>query len=826
MLTAKKGPTRLDRNNTNFSLQLFEHFKNTTWDNKYSFLKYYQNIIRSFINDVDTTARGLLVTVQMGLGKSILAISVAMDQLPTGRQPIILLTKSLQANMRGSIHKYVNLRKVDDPNFALGSLTPVELDKWIEKNFSFVSMNASNMLAQMNKATDKGSAVEFDTMMEHKFGEILKMGSLDGKLLIVDEAHNFFRAITNGSKNSQGLYDMIMKAKNLKILFLTGTPIGNDAFELAPCFNMLAGQEPIFPESYKEFRKLYVDEVTGRIKNKTKFQNRIMGLVSYVSHTSEPGKAFGVKPPATKAEFPEELPAEVVRVNMSPEQYVVYQLARDKEKEEGQSSSGPGGKPRFNEAAPLTKPKSKAASTYRVKSRQLSNYCPPPAYRGKNVDINTIPADKFESPKYTEAVKIIDSRPGQLGLMYSQFVGLGGLGSFAKYLEANGWQQYKLPSSRIGGADDGPGLPPVDQLLRDISDEASSADDTTWWGGDETYAIEDEMKITFRYGESVSDDNIILDVLSNEIPIGHFVIDYSSGPGKIVSEHLNDNENSDIIRQMVVDIIGAVGRPAFKKSVRGGAIDASEASPSQRRGPRTFAVISGEVSAEDRTLLQDIFNREDNKNGGIIDLLLISSTGAEGLDLHNGRYVIILEPYWNWGRIMQIIFRFVRNDSHATLPADQKNVQPYILLAVPPATEKLSDGTYPATTDTELYEESVTNQITIDSFNEALREVSIECMVNAETYCRKCNPTNTPLFTADPARDVRAADPCTAITEVKITAEEILVDGEQYAFVKDPDHIYEYRVFKFDPAIDGFRPLPEANPAYAKIVAAILSQSM
>jgi len=43
-----------------------------------------------------------------------------------------------------------------------------------------------------------------------------KGGTLDDCLLIVDEAHNLFNAITNGSKNAVGLYDLILKAKNLK----------------------------------------------------------------------------------------------------------------------------------------------------------------------------------------------------------------------------------------------------------------------------------------------------------------------------------------------------------------------------------------------------------------------------------------------------------------------------------------------------------------------------------------------------------------------------------------------------------------------------------
>lgn len=141
---------KLNRNSTSFALQLTEYFKNVKWGDEYSFLKYYQNIVRSFINDVEIDSRGLLVRHNMGLGKSILGISIAIDQINT-RPPIMLLTKSLQGNMRDAIAKYFVLRAKVEPEWALGRLTGAALDEWIDANFSFVSMNAGNMLKQMEK---------------------------------------------------------------------------------------------------------------------------------------------------------------------------------------------------------------------------------------------------------------------------------------------------------------------------------------------------------------------------------------------------------------------------------------------------------------------------------------------------------------------------------------------------------------------------------------------------------------------------------------------------------------------------------------------------
>ncbi len=814
---------KLDRNNTNFTAQLFEYFKNATWAHEYDFLKYYQNLVRIYSNDVELNSRGMLIYHGMGLGKSILAVAIAIDMI-NERQPIVLLTKSLQENMRGAIHKYVELRKSMDPNYHLGRFNTAELNTWIDANFSFVSMNASNMLKQMSKAAEGRSNDEFDAILEKKFGEVLKLSSLDGKLLIVDEAQNLFRAITNGSANAHGLYDMVMKAKNLKIAFFTGTPISNDPFELVPCFNMLAKGRPLFPEDYRDFDKMFVDKVNGRIKNKEKFQNRIMGLVSHVSHLSKPGFALGYDDSATKAEFPTEFPIIVEYCNMDPDQYVMYQLARDKEMAEGST-----GKFTVRADTPsMTKPKSGASSTYRVKSRQLSNYCPPVGA----TSLTTIPT--IHSPKFEKLLQNVNKHPNRIGIVYSQFTGIGGLASLAKYLEQNNWVQISVSGSKkdpetaihdlekqsienfaqgeLDEYDDaailgsGPAMPTVDEILGGIERELISVGNN-WLGGG---FLESEF-----IGETGNTDDIIQ---YDQPPT--FDKQYAGcGPQFSDDDIWNpvDNTATNVSTAVLNFEIEAEGL------ARGGV-----ASDPTNREPKTnktkkFAVISGEVSVEDRARIKDINNDPNNAHGGILDLILLSSTGAEGLDLKNIGHAHSLEPYWNWGRILQFNARANRSDSHVNMPEDEKTVQPYIYLAIPPESEKITVigtqlTTYPPTTDTELYNDSITLQITVDSFLVALQESCIECIVNGEKYCRTCNPTGVALYTDDVERDIRAADPCTAFREEKIKAEEIKIGDDTYYYVKNPKALFDYDIFKFDKEINGYRQLRESDPLFTAII--------
>ena len=207
-------------------------------------------------------------------------------------------------------------------------------------------------------------------------------------------------------------------------------------------------------------------------------------------------------------------------------------------------------------------------------------------------------------------------------------------------------------------------------------------------------------------------------------------------------------------------------------------------------------------------------------------MLLISSTGAEGLDAKNIRRVHIMEPYWNHSRHAQVISRGVRNDSHIALPQNEKNVQPYIYLAVKPKSEgKLPDTVADVnvsgpSTDEELYNKSKANQALIDAFTSAIHEVSIECLLNGESYCRVCSPTNLPLYSNNILLDLKASDPCIRAVEKKVTAEEIVVNGERY-FFKPADNVYGYDIFSHDEELNTFRKMAEDDPLYLKIVKVI-----
>lgn len=104
-------------------------------------------------------------------------------------------------------------------------------------------------------------------------------------------------------------------------------------------------------------------------------------------------------------------------------------------------------------------------------------------------------------------------------------------------------------------------------------------------------------------------------------------------------------------------------------------------------------------------------------NDGTCPILIISSAGAEGLDLKGTRALVIMEPYWNQARIEQIKGRAIRYKSHEHLPPAQRNVKVYHLRLT---TSKDSSA------DAILFNMAKEKQKNIFSFYKMMAEAAIE----------------------------------------------------------------------------------------------------
>ncbi len=739
-LPAKAKVTdRLYRNSTSFPAKMTAMLRNLYRDYKAAqenpdarehawaaLLKYYQFVVRRVMTDPEYgigsegNARGLLLAHGMGMGKTMAAAAIAMA-LWDVRQPVVVLARSLQQNFLDTVAKVVAVTQ------RAAGLSAEELaarQAAAQARFSFVTLDAYNMADQLGRAgtREKGRRGGPATG--------LTVGALDGKLLIVDEAHNLFRAIINSgaeTTNARRFYAMVQEARDLRIVFLTGTPASKDPFELVPCFNMLAGED-LLPPQYEIFTKLYVDREGRRVKNRDKLANRLVGLVSFVTHSlpTEPtpeslrtrledipielaAEEAGVEPPESilaassgprrerdDGWFPERKPLVVDWVEMGGEQYRWYLLAREKEEAEGKGGQGGPRKEGVLAAPALALPgaEKKAMRSYYVRSRTVGNYAPPREMLGRPIE--KIPPDGFapeRGPKLARVAERAAAAPGPV-LAYSQFVEHG-LKALAGFLRRAGFVE--------------------------------------WAAG--------------AHGDA----------------------------------------------------------PAY-------------------------AIISGEVDLALRAEIKNAFNAADNLHGERLKALLVSKTGAEGLDLKNIREVHILEPYWDKAREDQVIFRAVRLGSHDMLPREEREVASYLYIAAPNAEifANIPPANREAKTIDELFHDRALAKYEINrDFRKLLSEVSLECSLLGYGSCRMCVPTDAVLFHGDPALDLRIPNPCEPMRSQEVDVREIRVavtpgaEPRTYYFADDPSSPLGVRFYEFREDLDGYAEVDLAESAVDALLRAV-----
>ena len=250
-----------EQNSTNFPLSIKNNISEIIKNeyNPENYLKFHQFIVYKYLIN-NNKARGLLLFHEMGMGKSILAVALSEYYRlhDSNRKIVVLLSKSLQSNFKINIKQYIQQET---------NLPSSEIESIINNKYKFISLNASNMFTQVSRIDKTDEDLELEKQLKEFADVVSTEDFLENSVLIIDEFHNLSNSITNGSQNAIRLYDTIMKTNDIKLIFLTGTPIVNNPFELAPTFNMIRGyinidskqaKVPLFPELQKDFYANYI----------------------------------------------------------------------------------------------------------------------------------------------------------------------------------------------------------------------------------------------------------------------------------------------------------------------------------------------------------------------------------------------------------------------------------------------------------------------------------------------------------------------------------------------------------------------------------------
>ena len=268
-----------------------------------------------------------------------------------------------------------------------------------------------------------------------------------------------------------------------------------------------------------------------------------------------------------------------------------------------------------------------------------------------------------------------------------------------------------------------------------------------------------------------------------------------------------------------------------------------------------FALYTGTETAEEKEIIRNIFNSKwknvpksiveqlstrftNNMYGEVIKILMITASGAEGINLRNVRYVHITEPYWHPVRTEQIIGRARRICSHIDLPEELRTVDVFLYLMRFTARQMASDndeslnirmqdksktdGTTPMSTDQSLYEisnikERVTRQILT-----AVKESSFDCMIHANADAKErlqCYSfgvgTGEESLAYQPNIETEEDDKTKKLNKQTKTMalRKLTVSGKEYAEDPDTHIIYDMELYKMGNLVErGRRTIIPADP--------------
>jgi hypothetical protein len=249
-------------------------------------------------------------------------------------------------------------------------------------------------------------------------------------------------------------------------------------------------------------------------------------------------------------------------------------------------------------------------------------------------------------------------------------------------------------------------------------------------------------------------------------------------------------------------------------------------------GKPTYALYTGTETSEEKELLRHIYNGEwnqipesigsvlkskyrNNNMGEVIKVFMITSSGSEGINLRNTRYVHIMEPYWHPVRTEQVIGRARRICSHKDLPIALQTVEVYVYLMIFSETQLKSDEAielkrkdlsksiprFPITSDQYLFEISEIKANLTSQLTDAIKESSFDCYIYSNGKCVNFGDPTNEKYAYVPNYSEQQNDTTVKANKVAVewVGKPITINGVQYVYRranKDVLDLYDKDIYK------------------------------
>jgi superfamily II DNA or RNA helicase len=649
-----------------------------------------QKFVRDYLQ-LNSPYRGLLLYHGLGLGKTCSSIAIA-ENLKNNKNIVVMVPASLKSNYKTAL--------LGDCGNASYKANPNK----IKTKYTFVSYNASNTVEQLDK-----------------------IGSLDNHVIIIDEIHNLISMmVSESSKKGPEIYKRLMEAKNVKIIGLSGTPIINYPFEVSILANILRGYIELayfnvikvsatFGKNWKisfveeklkeQFTSIQFVEGTGKniyIKinintNNPEYFDEVNKIKDFMLNNGVETKFIGIEKYTL---FPE-----------NEDEFRTYFV--DDKDEAGENLRN---EEMFKRRLIGLISYNRGASEKLYPKKNQTTIIEVPMSDYQFLEYEKIRAVEKEKDKGSASKKLLksvskskskDAANMKISAMFRVFSRQFSNFVFPEDIE----RPFKVSF--------------LQSLKKNNKNKNTSNDDIK-------ILVEQEAMTNNSKKLSVEQKKLVEDALqklresaSKYLILGKQSLNKYSPKMSAMLEIINKSKGIDLVYSAFRSLEGV---EIFSLVLKANGYESFNINPNLIPKLR-YAVYSGTEDDEMREKIIKTVTSYDNRNGEIIKVLLITSSGAEGLDLKNIRNVLVMEPYWHETRIDQVIGRAIRINSHVDLPPEDRTVDVYRFHSVF-TPEQRKEAQEDLTTDEYIYDLAqkkirITNQI-----KQVMKEIAVDCKLN------------------------------------------------------------------------------------------------
>jgi hypothetical protein len=537
----------------------------------------------------------------------------------------------------------------------------------------------------------------------------------------------------------------------------------------------------------KDFTETFINAETAEMMNVNLFQRRILGLTSYFRSAQE-----DLLPRYVKTEEGDIYHIE--KSVMSAHQFSIYEKIR---KEEAELEKRNKNKTRTTQDLEQLL---KVSSTYKIFSRAACNFVFPEGIE------RPVPNPKKEDEPINEMD--FDVVPKNL---------------------------RRIEDAYAGFDENEPETVKENNPLTDIQEAEEDAEQESY-----VYRIEKALR-DVNVREEGTDESVylnkdsLMDISPKLLKVLENITDIENKGLHLLYSHFRTIEGIGIMRLILM----ANGYAEFKLHKVDGQWVMMEREEDAEK-PR-FVLYTGTESPEEKEIIRNVYNSawdfvptsiserlreqyENNFYGEVIKLIMITSSGAEGINLKNTRFVHIVEPYWHMVRTEQVVGRARRICSHQDLPEEERNVKVFLYVITFSKEQKTDENNIelrirdvsridkktPITTDELLYEIASIKKRINNQFLNAVKETAIDCNVysalktgkpanedeNEKLVCYGFGKVETNNFASYPSFDIDAETrEGLDVKKVKLKAVKLTIGGIDYAFNQNTNELYDYNSY-------------------------------